>query len=88
MLLFVIREKGDHWTQEGQLQLTRANGTTTSWPVSFEENEMILEEYENETHRYTKAAASVLWNSMTFLISKNSCDLIGPRRGNLLIKAA
>ena len=53
-LFMSIRESGAYSAKNGQLSLSRAVGTVTTWPFRFDGDRLILEEFSNEAHDYRR----------------------------------
>jgi hypothetical protein len=52
ILFMTHSEKGRYWSEPGNLSLSRANGSVTTWPFTIEDGRLLLEEFEGEVHSY------------------------------------
>jgi hypothetical protein len=55
-VFMIHREKGRYWSQPGRVSFSRANGAVTTWPFTFEDGRLLLEEYPGEVHGYKGTA--------------------------------
>jgi hypothetical protein len=49
-----IREKGSYLARDGRLSFSRGSNEITTWPFRFEEDLLILEEGNEESHAYRR----------------------------------